>query len=98
MRSLYVALVLGALSAPALADSKPGTNPHPYPAGTRLGTSHVLQVEPTEAFTGNSGASVSPIIYANRCSGGCMVTQSDHNDAHNHLSTMVKPGTSILQE
>src|SRR5262249_5328632 len=43
-------------------------------------------------------ASVSPIIYANRCSGGCMVTQSDHNDAHNHLSTMVKPGTSILQE
>jgi hypothetical protein len=95
-RVFHVALVA---LAPALAyaDSKPGPV-HPYPAGTRLGSSHVMVVEPTEAFTGNSGAAVSPIIYANRCTGGCMVTLSDHNDAKNHLSTMVKPGTSTLGE
>lgn len=68
-----------------------------YPAGTQLGTSHVLVVTSSEGFTAQS-ASVSRLIYLNRCSGGCTVTQSDHNDARNHLATMVKPGTSTLTE
>lgn len=90
LAALGVALALGTTVALA-------AGPRPYPAGTTLGQSHVLVVTPSEGFS-TQAATVSKIIYLNRCSGGCMVTQSDHNDARNHLSTMVKAGTSILTE
>lgn len=80
-----------------VADPSPVDRPHPYPAGTKLGTDRVFVVTPSEGFATQTGP-ISHVIYLNRCSGGCSVTQSDHNDARNHLSTMVKPGTSVLTE
>lgn len=90
LAALGVALALGTTAASA-------ARPRPYPAGTTLGQSHVLVVTPSEGFS-TQAATVSKIIYLNRCSSGCTVTQSDHNDARNHLSTMVKAGTSTLTE
>lgn len=86
-----VAVALG------VATSAAGAGPRPFSAGTRLGGSHVLVVTPSEGFSAQA-TSVSKLIYLNRCAGGCMVTQSNRNDARNHLSTMIKPGTSILTE
>lgn len=94
-RSVGVALVLALSAAPAVAEPV-ADRPHPYPPGTVLGTTRQMVVTPTEAFTGNTGAAVSPIIYLNRCTGGCMVTRSDHNDAKLHLATMVQTG--VLSE
>ncbi len=92
-----VAIALGVVSAGASAAPTRSDRLRPYSAGARLGTSRVMVVTPTEGFAAPAGA-VSGVIYLNRCSGGCMVTQSDHNDARNHLSTMIQPGTSVLTE
>ena len=36
---------------------------------------------PAEAFTSEAAAEISPIIYLNRCRGGCMFTKSSQSDA-----------------
>lgn len=65
--------------------------------GTWYGTKRIMVVEPDSAWTPMLGE-VSPVIYANRCTGGCMVTGSDHSDAKNGLSPAIQAGTSILTE
>src|SRR5260221_14407331 len=68
----------------------------PYKPGTWLGTKRVAVVTPTEGFT-PMDAPVTPIIYVNRCSGGCPVIGGPVNDAQSHTAT-VPPGMHTLTE
>ncbi len=96
-----VALVIAA-SAPAFAEDnpKPGTRRPP----TLRGTTHLVQVESPDAFT-PTGATISPYIYLNRCTGGCNVMAGGLNDARTNQSTIPKMGsgcpgypTCVVQE
>ena len=62
-----------------------------------IGDRRIAVVTPTSGFTPATGQ-VTGVIYVDRCSGGCQVTQSDHSDANQHLSPDVQPGTSTLTE
>lgn len=86
-----VALVMAAV-VPALAEDD--SNPRwDRPAGWR-GTTHVVVPTPLEQFGPRPvGATISPYIYLNRCSGGCTVKASTMNDARTEQSTIPKMGS-----
>ncbi|HEX7699720.1 MAG TPA: Ig-like domain-containing protein [Kofleriaceae bacterium] len=85
---------LVSLLVAATAAAQPA--PHKRPANW-IGDRRIAVVTPTSGFTAATGA-VTGVIYVNRCSGGCQVTQSDHSDAKLHLSPDVQSGTSTLTE
>jgi MYXO-CTERM domain-containing protein len=87
LRTSFVALV--ALATAAVAG--------PFAPGTRLGSHRVAVVTPTEAFTPMT-APVTPIIYVNRCVGGCPVMGGTVNDAQAHTATLIAPGPHVLTE
>src|SRR5579862_7075483 len=91
-----VAVVLG-LSAIAFADP---ANPVPNPNAPTLepGQGQRVVVDtPISQFT-VAGASISPFIYLNRCTGGCTVTGSGTNDARTQQSSIPTPGTHTIGE
>src|SRR4051794_33055387 len=88
VRLLMKSVVVLGLTATAVAG--------PYKPGTWLGTRRVAVVTPTEGFT-PMDAPVTPIIYVNRCSGGCSVMGGTVNDAQSHTAT-VPPGPHTLTE
>jgi len=78
-------VALAALAGPADAEparalvSEAGLTAHGLP-GVRLAV--ITPVEPATPF-----AAVSPVLYLNRCTGGCTVRQGN-NDARNHVSSI----------
>ncbi len=85
-----VALVAMAL-APAFAEDNP--KPGEARPPTWKGGSHVEVITPPEAFTDRPvGATISPYIYLNRCTGGCSVQAGSMNDARTNTSTIPKMG------
>lgn len=57
------------------------------------GSTHVVQIEPLEAYTGTSAATISPYIYLNRCTGGCSISAGTLNDARTNTSSIPKMGS-----
>lgn len=104
LRTSWAALALvTAAFVPALAEDNPTLDSKRPP--TWRGSSHVIQVEKPEAYTGPQGATISPYIYLNRCTGGCNIMASSMNDARTNASTIPKMGpgcpgypTCVVQE
>jgi MYXO-CTERM domain-containing protein len=90
LRTCWAALVLVAVAtAPAVAEDN---TKFPNREPELRGTTHVVQIEPPEAYTGTTAATISPYIYLNRCTGGCSVSASAMNDARTNSSSIPKMG------
>jgi hypothetical protein len=97
------ALVTVAL-APAFAEDNP--KPGEARPPNWKGSSHVVVVEPLEAFsTEPAAATISPYIYLNRCTAGCSIQYGTLNDARTNTSSIPKMGagcpgypTCVVQE
>lgn len=83
------------LQLPTIPDGKKLSD---LPAGTMIGTRRVMVATPPEQFNSSPAAEVSNVLYVNRCSGGCMVTGGDINDARQHISTYITPGPHVVTE
>jgi hypothetical protein len=90
LRTCWAALVLVAVAtAPAVAEDN---NKFPNRQPVLRGSTHVIQVEPPEAFTGPTAAMISPYIYLNRCIGDCAISAGALNDARTNTSSIPKMG------
>jgi MYXO-CTERM domain-containing protein len=94
--SLAVAAALAALALTAHAEAPKKLSD--YPAGTFIGDRTVMVVTRPDQFNSSPPFEVSNVLLLNRCSGGCMVTGGDINDARQHISTYIDPGPHILGE
>lgn len=96
-------MVLVAIAAaPAVAEDN---SKFPNRVPELRGSTHVIQIEPPEAYTGTSAATISPYIYLNRCTGGCSISAGTLNDARTNTSSIPKMGsgcpgypTCVVQE
>jgi len=90
LRTCWAALVLVAVAtAPAVAEDN---TKFPNRKPELRGSTHVIQVEPPEAFTGPTAATISPYIYLNRCIGDCSISAGALNDARTNTSSIPKMG------
>ncbi len=93
-RSAAVLVTLALAAGPAVAEPSPTSTPSR--GGELVGypdengdIRHYDQVLPSEAFTASNGAdAISPIIFMNRCKGGCLVRASSRNDARTNETTI----------
>jgi hypothetical protein len=91
LRTFWVAAaIVVACVVPALAEDQSGFEWRP-PPGAR-GSTHVVVPTPPDGFT-PKGATISPFIYLNRCSGGCMISHGTLNDARTNVSSIPKMGS-----
>jgi MYXO-CTERM domain-containing protein len=98
-RTLTLSLgVAAAFALTAHAEPNHPTKLSDLPAGTFIGERTVMVVTPPEQFNSSPPFEVSNVLLLNRCSGGCMVTGGDINDARQHISTYIQPGPHVLGE
>jgi hypothetical protein len=91
--AILVTLLVTLLSGPALAEDK--SSPTLDPRNLVIeGGPRALVVTPPEMFTGVQAKNISPIIYVNRCTGGCLVKEGGINDARADTSTIPKCASS----
>jgi hypothetical protein len=90
IRTVWVAVASVALAvSPAFAEDNQKGPAQP----TVRGDKHVVVVEPSLDAFATPHAAISPYIYLNRCTGGCMVQKSGINDARSNQSTIPKSGS-----
>src|SRR5438132_11643514 len=69
------------------------------PTLTAVGGRRIAVDTPVEHFTRRADASVSPLLYMERCKGGCTVHGSaGQNDAKTYTSSIPNPGTYVIGE
>ena len=94
MRSLSAIVVVGVLGFSPLVAAEPADRIPPG-QGERVFLDPVPGLEP--AATAHIG-SVSPIIYIERCRGGCVIHGAGADDAKSYTSSIPPPGDSTIGE